>query len=271
MASLLVGLPTIAHTQAPTISGVNAFWYLGQLPSLVFSDGGTCSGHSGPCYFTQSQLTATPSSGSGYSWSVSTTGSGAVTLDCQINCSNVITVTATHASSGCAADVFIYATFGGVQSSGYGLTIVTPSSTTLVSGPVDSAPNGAGSFQTEYTWSLQDSCGNNDQGIDQTESFGSWTDDYFASHGVHNTWTQPRPFGAYATTVLADFMSFGGGSNFTPTVFSPQTPPCTVAVMHAPWTLYAGNTQPTSCSGGPCGAPVHSDTFQYYSDCGRHQ
>src|SRR5579872_7067568 len=89
------GLSVLAYSQTPTISGVNAFWYLGPLSFGTYSDGGTCSGHTGPCYYTQSALTASPSSGSGYTWSVSTTGLGAVTLSCYSNCSSSVTATAT--------------------------------------------------------------------------------------------------------------------------------------------------------------------------------
>ncbi len=223
----LAALPS-AQAQTPTISGTSAFWYLGNLPSGVFSDGGTCSGHSGPCYFTQSTLTASPSSGSGYSWSVSRSGAGNVTLSCTTNCSSSVTVTATHASSGCSSDVSIFATFNGLQSSGYGLTLVTPSSTTLQSGPTDMDPNSdPGAYETDYLWNIFDSCGNNDTGIDQAESFGSWTDDFFISHGVHNNWFAPLPGGAYLQSGIYffDAMAHGGGVALPQPHSRPKRPP----------------------------------------------
>lgn len=272
LISLTLALVAAVHAQ-PTISGTSAFWYLGTQPSGVYSDGGACSPpNSGPCYYTQTVLTASPNGGPLFSWSVSNTGAGSVTLSCSSGCSNSVTVTATHASSGCSADVSVSVSYnGGAWSAGYGLTIVTPASTLLYSGPSDGDPGGAGSFETDYSWLLYDSCGNNDTGIDQTEAFGSWTDDFYASHGVHNNWTNPLATGAYATSLLLDAMTHGGGNTFTPAVFSPQSPPCTVSVEHAPWTLYAGSKQPTDCGGAACGAAVLSDSFQYYSDCGRHQ
>ena len=241
----------------------------------MYADGGSCSGQSGPCFYTQSALSASPTASSGYTWAVSTTGAGNVTLSCYTNCSSTVTATATHASSGCSADVFIYATYNGVQSSGYGLTLVTPNHISLHSGPIDSDPNNdPGAFQTEYSWSVYDSCGNNDTGIDQTESFGgygAWTDDYYNNTGTHNTWVAPLAGGAYATTYFYDYMSHSGGSAYVPTTTSPQSPACQTAVMHATWTLYAGSNKPTDCGGSACGASVHTDTFQFYTDCGRHQ
>jgi hypothetical protein len=47
-------------------------------------------------------------------------------------------------------------------------------------------------YQTIYQWTLTDTCGNQDTGLDQHEEFGSWTDDYYASTGVHNTWIMHR-------------------------------------------------------------------------------
>jgi hypothetical protein len=126
-----IGVFGAARAQ-PTISGENAFWYLGILPSGVYSDGGSCSaGQSGPCYYTQTVLTASPSGGSFFNWSWSSTGAGSATLSCSTGCSNTVTVTATHASSGCSADVSVSVSYnGGPTSAGYGLTIVTPSPST---------------------------------------------------------------------------------------------------------------------------------------------
>ncbi|HEX5431006.1 MAG TPA: hypothetical protein VFW83_03505 [Bryobacteraceae bacterium] len=54
---VLSGLTGSAFAQyTPTITGANAFWWLG---SGILADGGMCSGQTGPCYFAQSQLTPT--------------------------------------------------------------------------------------------------------------------------------------------------------------------------------------------------------------------
>lgn len=266
----------------PTISGTNAFWYLGPLPTGVYSDGGTCSGQSGPCYYTQSAISASPSSGSGYTWSVSYSGTGRVSLSCTSNCSNSITVTATAASSGCSADVTLYATYSGQESSGYGLTIVTPTTGTLQSGypyDEDNPIYGTGSFLTTYNWEVSDSCGNDDTGIDQNEGFCSypddddsctWTNDYSG-----NNWGTPIASGGYISSVFVDYMGQNNPGG-TPASSSPSsngydTCSTSTPVLHAPWTGYVGS-QSNSCSGvDSCGAQILSNTFQYYTDCGRHQ
>lgn len=311
LISLTLALLAAAHAQ-PTITstgtpGVHAFWYLGVLPAGVYSDGGTCSGQSGPCYYTELSLTASPSSGSNYAWTVGTTGAGSVTLMCPGgNCSNTsdtITVIATSASTGCADDVYIYASYnGGPLSAGYGLTIVTPSPTTtsLASGyPIDGQEtvwNGtmyvpiAGSFETTYNWELRDSCSNGDSGIDQTEAFCTsatcsysnennnavWTEDY-----VGNNWGTPVAQSGYVTGyVFADYMGQPDEPSWTQATQSPptngyETCSTTTPIMHVHWEGYVGSTltDSSSCTGtgvAACGAQVLSNSFQYYQDCGRH-
>ncbi|HLH43402.1 MAG TPA: hypothetical protein VKV74_10475 [Bryobacteraceae bacterium] len=51
---LLFVFLAVAEAQ-PTITGVNAFWWLG--PGIL-SDGGMCSGQPGPCYYAQAAWTA---------------------------------------------------------------------------------------------------------------------------------------------------------------------------------------------------------------------
>lgn len=183
-----------------------------------------------------------------------------MTLSCYTSCGNSVVATATHASSSCAADINVYVAYGSNQSAGYGLTIVTPTTTTLQSGyPVDSSPY-AGAYESEYEWNLTDSCGNSDAGLDQNEEFGTWTNDYAGTD-----WFHPNPQGAYdSTSILVDYI--GASGNSAPPAEAPQSPLTTVKVFHnTPWLLSVG----TQTSGS--GVQVHSDLQQWYQDHGRHQ
>src|ERR1700693_728119 len=89
----------------PTISGVNAFWWLG---SGVLSDGNGCSTNSSPCYYAQASWTANPNGASGTpTWYVNTvSGGGNVSLSCT-TCSSTV-ATSTAPSNGCVYDVSVY-------------------------------------------------------------------------------------------------------------------------------------------------------------------
>jgi hypothetical protein len=122
---LLTVLANSAFAQfTPTISGANAFWYLGQ---GILSDGGACSsGHTGPCYYAQSQLTSNPNGAPGTpQWTVVQNSQGQVTLSCY-TCANPI-ATAVSPSSACIPDIHIFVSYGGFTSASFDVTIVAPS------------------------------------------------------------------------------------------------------------------------------------------------
>jgi hypothetical protein len=238
----------------PTIAGIPAFWWLG---SGVLSDHG---------YYAQSALTANPNGASGTpSWSVQMLETGGVTLQCNVCTDNV--ATSTSFSCGCYPDVTIWATYGGFESEPFNVTIVKPSTLTLDAGyPQDS--NDQDGYLSLYQWSLTDSCGYQDAGLDGNEVFGAWTDDYFNSTGTHNNWGLPTAAQAYSPTNLwTDKIWVEPCANGKPKCTNPQKPTLsTVAVRHnTPWTFYIG----TQTFGS--GVPVESDTQQNYLDHGRHQ
>lgn len=250
------------RAQIPTISGTAAFWYLGG----VTSDNG---------YDAYTVLTANPNGNPGTdSWSVSqtcTTGHGCVTLNCTSSCGGSVTATSTSANAGCASDVTITVTYGINASAPYGLTIVAPSTTTLESNyPMDTGQgtNNPGSgYISTYQWDLRDTCGFVDSGLDQNETFGTWTQDY----GGTIDWFHPNPDHLTDMSyVVVDTVDKNGGNTPVSTWPGPmQIPPIALSsttVFHnTPWNLLVG-----SLTSGT-GIVVHSDLQQWYTDHGRHQ
>jgi hypothetical protein len=252
---LALGLLTSAFAQnTPTISGVSAIWWLG---SGILSDGNTCSGYSGPCYYAQSQLTSDANGTPGTpTWSVYYSGSGSVSLSCN-TCANPV-VTAMSPSSGCAADVTLYVSYDGYPSAPFGMTIVAPSTTTLQSGyPTDSAASNG--YLSVYIWNLTDTCGNSDPDLDGNETFGPWY------NNISNDWGYPRGNAIYDTTSLWGDMIGAQGTGLTPPVENPQTPLSSTAVHYStPWNLFIGSQTPGS------GTSARADISQNYVDHGRH-
>jgi hypothetical protein len=239
----------------PTISGVNAFWWLG---TGILSDRG---------YYAQSALTANANGASGSpTWSVQTvSGGGSVSLSCSVCTSN--TATSTAPSHDCNNDVTVYASYGGFNSDPFKVTIVVPSTLTLVSSsyPKDQA-NGDG-FVSTYQWGLTDTCHNRDYGLDGNEVLGAWVDDYFKSTGIHNNWRKPPPWQSYNPDYIwqdqIGISNCGGGCN--PKWSNPQPTLSTVKVMSAPFSFYIG----TQTFGS--GEKLMSNTTQFYLDHGRHE
>jgi hypothetical protein len=94
LSLIFAAVPTLAQG-TPSISGVNAFWYLGG----PLSDGAGCSS-GGWCYYAQAAWTANPNGHSGTpTWTVLNYGTGNVSLSCYTCASTVATATA--ASEGC--------------------------------------------------------------------------------------------------------------------------------------------------------------------------
>ncbi len=237
----------------PTISGVNAFWYLGQ---GILANGGQCSGYPGPCYYAQSQLTSNPNGAPGTpQWSIVQNGQGQVTLSCY-TCANPV-ATAVSPSGGCLADIHIYVSYGGYSSASFDVTIVAPSSTNLLSGYPQHGDLSTG-FSSVYFWNVVDSCGNSDSGIDANEQFGTFVND------TANNWSLPTQYSVYMTgSIVGDQIAHVGG---TPPAQNHQTPLGTTKIRHNyPWALRVG----TQTFGS--GTPVRVDTQQQWQDHGTHQ
>jgi hypothetical protein len=243
---LFFGVLSTAVAQ-PTITGVNAFWWLG---SGINSDYD---------YYAQAAWTANANGASGTpTWHVSTvSGGGSVSLSCTF-CTNT-TATSTAPSNGCTYDVTVYVTYpDSSQSANFYVAIVRPTTTTLLSGYPTDDPRTAGYLSTTK-WNLTDSCGYSDPGLDGNETFGTWTDDY-----VGNNWGHPTP----QQTYIADstWYDLQGNTGWTdPLCEIPQSPLTTVKVYHSSWTLWVG----TQTFGS--GVSVRADTSQFYQDHGRHQ
>lgn len=203
LSVLFFGLLSRAGAQTPTITGVNAFWWLG---SGILSDGGTCSGQTGPCYFSQASWTANPNGNTGSpTWTVvnSATGGGSVSLNCS-TCTTV-TATATSPSAGCVFDITVTVTYNGDTSAPFTVAINQPTMTTLTNGtPTDESGNaylsringtvvtGAVGYASTTSWNATDSCGGTDGGLDVNESFGTFTSDTANNYGTPATACQ-RP------------------------------------------------------------------------------
>lgn len=265
---LFFGLLSRAGAQTPTITGVNAFWWLG--PGIL-SDGGTCSGKTGPCYFAQASWTANPNGNPGSpTWTVvnSSTGGGSVSLNCS-TCTTVV-ATATSPSAGCVFDITVTVTYNGNTSAPFNVAIIQPTTTTLQSGsPLDQSANaffGRGDlvgYITTTSWNVTDSCGNSDGGLDVNESFGTFSND------TANNWARPSIGNSYYPgSVISDFLGeFAATINSSsPQIQNPQSPLGSTRIFHDfPWVLRVFS----QTSGN--GVTVRTDTQQWYQDHGRHQ
>jgi hypothetical protein len=259
-ASFLVGVPYL-FALPPTITGVNAFWWLG---SGITDDGSGCPSSS-PCYYAQAAWTAHANGATGTpTWHVNTVaGGGNVSLSCTF-CSST-TATSTAPSNGCVYDVKVYVTYpDGNESSptGFEVSIVKPKTLTLEAGyPTDAdSPFGTG-YESATAWNLTDSCGYSDAGLDVNEVFGTFTNDYSGAN-----WTQPTP--SYAnepTSTVTDYMIATYAAGQVPPAEDPQTPLGSTKVRHNPRTIYVGSITFGS------GVAVLTDTQQNYQDHGRHQ
>jgi len=260
LSLIILGVAFLSSAAAqftPTISGVSAFWWLG---SGITSNGGTCSGHSGGCYYSQATWTASPNGATGTpTWHLLTIYGGAnVSLSCTTCTSTVATSTAP--SNGCYYDLTAYVTYpDGSQSGNFNVLINTPTTTTLQSGtPSDAVWNTTG-FISTTSWNVTDSCGYSDGGLDVNESFGTFYDDYFG-----NNWGHPSVGNSYYPgSVISDYIGAVGWTN--PSVQTPQSPLSGTTIFHdVPWVLRVFSQ--TSGSG----VSVRSDTQQFYRDHGRH-
>lgn len=257
----LAALVSDAATQ-PTISGVNAFWYLGG----VLSDGPGCSG-GGWCYYTQASWTANPNGHAGTpTWSVENNPvGGSVTLSCY-TCSATI-ATSTTPSEGCQYDVAVYVTYpDGAQSARFLVLLNTPASTTLQPGYPQNSQwiflPGYDGWQSVYSWDLRDLCGNGLQGLDVNETFGSWTVDY----PVGTSWPFPEKKHGYQPSFnFADTLAASTSSTAAPPASSPESPLGHTPVFHDyPWDYFVGSTT------FGAGVVIHADTQQWYQDHGTH-
>lgn len=203
---LSLGLLSRADAQTPTITGVNAFWWLG---NGILSNGGTCSGHTGPCYYAQASWTAHPNGNTGSpTWTVvNAPGGGAVSLDCY-TCTTV-EATATSPSAGCVYDVTVTVTYNGHTSAPFTVALIQPTTTTLQSRtPFDQSANdafsttGAVGYVSTTSWNITDSCGASDGGLDVNETFSSFSND------TSNNWPRPSAGNTYYPgSVVNDYLT----------------------------------------------------------------
>ena len=244
------------YIQRPAIVGpnnqpaVSAFWYLGG----ISADQG---------YYAQAAWVAQPNGATGTpNWQWSYSGTGGIYFGCTA-CNSVV-VTSASPSANCKADIAVNLNYGGFTSNPMLVTIVAPSTLALQSQYPKDAANGPG-YATYYQWTLTDTCGNQDPGLDQNETFGSWTDDYFASTQIHNNWPWPPSPVARNEPDATCYDTLSAYGYTTPAPENPQSPLSSVAVEHDyPWTYFVG-----SLSFG-AGIAVHADTQQWYQDHGRH-
>lgn len=165
---LFFGLVSRAGAQTPIITGVNAFWWLG---SGILSDGGTCSGQTGPCYYAQASWTANPNGNTGSpTWTVvNAPGGGSVSLDCY-TCTTV-EATATSPSAGCVYDVTVTVAYNGNTSAPFKVALIQPTMTTLYGSPSDYSANtffgtsGMVGYVSLTAWQVKDPCGNGGRGL----------------------------------------------------------------------------------------------------------
>ncbi len=245
---LFFGVLSSAVAQ-PTITGVNAFWWLG---SGITSDHG---------YYAQAAWTANPNGATGTpTWHVNTvSGGGSVSLSCTL--CTATTATSTAPSNGCTYDVTIYITYpDGSQSGNFSVAIVKPTTTTLLSGYPTDAAQGSNGWLTTTAWNLTDSCSYSDPGLDGNETFGTWTYDYAGSN-----WGLPTRGSTYRPD--STWYDYLGATGWTiPLAEPPQSPLTSTKVFHDyPWTLWIA----TQAFGS--GVSVRVDTQQFYQDHGRHQ
>ena len=246
VSSGLVGHAFAQYT--PTISGVNAVWWLG---TGIIGDGGLCSGKTTACYYAKSQLMSNPNGAPGSpSWTVVQNGEGKISLSCY-NCANPV-ATAQSVSTACSYDIQLKVSYGGYSSASFGMTVAAPQSTTPQANYpyTDSVYQG---FYTYFLWGVTSSCGGYILGgIDANETFGTF------SNPTTNNWAYPNQNSVYmATYLIGDEVVQVGG---TPT---PGTGSELVRYDY-PWVLRIGSLTNGS------GTPVLVDTQAWYLNQGAH-
>jgi hypothetical protein len=265
---VFIGFASSAVAQyTPTISGINAWWWLG---GIVYDGLGCSTTPPGSCYWSEAPLTANPNGAPGSPvWNVSTVaGGGSVSLNCN-TCTSVV-ATATAPSNGCVYDVTVTVSYGPYQSASFHILINTIADMTLVGGyPTNSSFLGNG-YDSQYVWNATDVCGSEVYGLDGNESYGSWTDDYYLTQGYYNTWNLPgvlTPNPYYFSSYLwaDDIKAQAAGAN-DPNTTHPQSPLQYIYVEdNYPWTLHAFSQTIGA------GLLIHSDDQQWYIDHGEHQ
>jgi hypothetical protein len=260
-------VPCMFAQSTPTISGTNAFWYLG---GITPADPSTQCEDYGYCYYTQAVLTANNNGHVGPpTWvSPSNESGGNVSFSCN-PCSSV-TVTSTSPSNGCVYDATVYTVYNdNAQSANFMMAIIQPTTLVLQGSPSDSAYGGDG-WESSTTWVIQDACGDSDNYLDFNEGFGSIVSDYSGQN-----WSGPSPStNNSGSSSMATDMLIASGALLSPASENPQSPLGSTKVYHNPWLFYVGT--PTLCTGSPgsescSGLLMYTDTQQRYLDHGRHQ
>jgi hypothetical protein len=255
LITLAFGFLSAASGQyTPTISGVNAFWWLG--PGIQH-DGPGC-GQNGWCFYAQTAWTANPNGAPGTpSWTITMhSGGGEVTLNCY-TCTNV-TATAQAPSDGCQFDVTVTVSYGPYTSAPFNVLINTGASVSLASGYPDDFPwFPPYGYQSKTGWTVQDLCGETMQQFDANELLGNFTND------VANNWTRPVAMNGAQDVVVVDTQ--GEALQAVPASEEPQSSLTNTKVYNdLPWTLSVFSLNSGS------GVNVHEDTQQFYQDHGRH-
>ncbi len=230
--------------QRPTISGVNAIWWLG---------GGSDPSNG---YYNASALTADPKGAPEVpSWSVPV-GSGKMSLFCFICTSN--TATSQAPSSGCQYDIIIRVSVGGLDSDNFLMSVNQPSYLESLGPPADAGWNAAG-FKSTIPYRIRDHCNYALPSIAVNEQFGPFIND------TSNNWPKPTPvnISGFSGSGFSDVVGISG--SYTPQPLVPQSPLTTTKVDHATQTWRVGS----STSGQ--GVQVQTNTHQKYLDHGRHE
>lgn len=245
----------------PTISGANAFWWLG---SGITADGYGCATETYPCYYAQAAWTANANGASGTpTWHINTvSGGGNASLSCT-TCTNTV-ATSTAPSNGCVADISVYVTYpDGSESdpSNFKVVIGTPTTFTYQSVTDSISTEGSAGYTSATAWNLTDSCGYSDPGLDVNEVFGTFVDDYSGEN-----WPEPFPGATNEPTyTVTDYQTASYPTCPYPPAEDPGSPPSGPAVRHNPWSAYVGTTTHGS------GVFILADTQQNYQDHARHQ
>ncbi len=265
ICAMCAGMCFAVLTRAqPTISGVNAFWYLGG----PLSDGAGCS-TGGWCYYAQAAWTANPNGHAGTPTCTVENNpvGGSVSLS-RYTCSTTEATSTTHSES-CDYDIAVYVTYpDGAQSAPSYVLTNTPASTRLQPNfpkysqwiyPPGSGNNG---WQSLYSWTLKDLCSNPLRGLDVNETFGYWTIDY----PFGTNWPFPPATSGYQPSYnFTDTLGESTSSNATPPAeYSPGGFGSTAVYHNYPWDYFVGSTTFGD------GVVVHSDTQQWYQDHATH-
>ncbi len=239
--------------ERPTISGVNAFWWLGG------------SGDYANGYYDYTQLTADPKGAPEVPYWTVTANPQKVRLSCSVCYSN--TVTSLQPSGflpggACVSDIMVKVSVGGLDSNEFGLFVNAP--LYLAPRGIDDWPYFDG-WRSQIWYSIIDMCNNQLPSIAYNEKFGAFVNDQ------DNNWAKPTAagLGSYPGYEWFDDMFFYDCQlpQCRPPVQNPRSypPPDDGAVDHASQEWRVGTSQVGF------GVWVQTNIHQRYIDHGRHR